>query len=101
MWYFNKALRYFSPYFEKRNAFILGPSFLNAKLEGAKSVPPSWADSAMASERPVFSRPRARVLNSPGRSSMILRAGGGGRRMESMPWITPLEPNWWELVSDG
>jgi hypothetical protein len=74
---------------------------LNAKFEGAKRVPPSWWDSAMALKRPVFSRPRLRVLNSPGRSSIILRAGGGGRRMESTPWITPLLPNWRELVRDG
>lgn len=29
---------------------------------------------------------------------MILRAGGGGRRRESTPWITPLVPNYGQLA---
>jgi hypothetical protein len=86
-------LRYFSPYELKRKALILGPSFLKAQLEGAKNVPPSWGAVARASRSPVLVRPRVRVLNSPGRSSIILYAGGGGRRRESTPWITPLLPN--------
>lgn len=51
----------------------------------------------MESKRPVFSRASWRVENSPGRSSMILRAGGGGRRRESTPWITPFVPNYERL----
>jgi hypothetical protein len=47
----------------------------------------------MASKRPVFSRPSWRVENSPGRRERIVSAGGGGRMMESTPWITPFEPN--------
>lgn len=62
-----------------------GPSFLNAVLEGAKKVPPVWLDFLIASKRPVFTRPSCSVENSPGRSSMILRPGGGGRRRLSMP----------------
>jgi hypothetical protein len=92
-WYFKRAFRYFSPYLLKRKALIRGPSFLNAKFEGAKMVPPSWGEDVMASKRPVFSRPSWRVLNSVGRKEMILRASGGGRMMESTPWITPLDPN--------
>lgn len=53
----------------------------------------------MESKRPVFSRASWRVENSPGRSSMILRAGGGGRRRESTPWITPFVPNYERLES--
>jgi hypothetical protein len=48
----------------------------------------------MALKRPVFSRPSCRVENSVGRRERIVRASGGGRMMESTPWITPLDPNY-------
>lgn len=53
----------------------------------------------MAEKRPVLMRASWRVLNVPGRSSIIFVAGGGGRRRESTPWITPFVPNWDGLVS--
>jgi hypothetical protein len=65
---------------------------LNAKFEGAKSVPPMCPDFSISSKSPVFRRPSWSVENSPGRSSMILRAGGGGRIMWSTAWIIPLVP---------
>lgn len=41
----------------------------------------------------------SRVLNSEGRKLMMSMALGGGTRMLSMPWMTPLVPNWMnELV---
>ena len=73
---------------------ILGPSFWNAKFEGAKKVPPVWGVSEIASKRPVFMSASWRVEKEPGSSSMILRAGGGGSNRESTPWITPLVPNY-------
>ena len=41
------------------------------------------------------------MLNSVGKNEMICRAVGGGRRMESTPWITPLVPNCDMLEGDG
>lgn len=47
----------------------------------------------MAARRPVLTRPSWRVENSPGSRLIIFSAGGGGRIIESMAWITPLVPN--------
>ena len=77
-----------------RNALILGPSFLKAKLEGAKNVPPVCAVVFIFSKIPVFVRPSVRVLNSVGKRSMIFTTLGGGKMMLSTPWMTPLVPNW-------
>ena len=62
MWYCNRARRYFTPWLEKRKALILRPRFWKALLEGAKMVMRFWASSSDA-VRPVFRRPRVRVLN--------------------------------------
>lgn len=47
--------------------------------------------SSRTGARPVFKSPSVKVLNCVG--TMLKRASeaGGGRRMESMPWIRPLE----------
>lgn len=47
--------------------------------------------SSRVAARPVFRRPRAKVLNWVGTMVKRERAGGGGRRMESIPWIRPFE----------
>jgi hypothetical protein len=68
-----------------------GPRRWKAMLEGAKRVPPMWAlVSLRGSKRPVLTRPSSRVLKSPGRKEMMSTALGGGMRMESIPWMTPL-----------
>jgi hypothetical protein len=71
-----------------------GPSFWNAKFEGANKVPPSCGCAVLLilSNRPVLPRPSSSVLNSPGRREMMEATLGGGMRRESMPWTTPLVP---------
>ena len=90
MWYCNRARRYFTPWLEKRKALIRRPKFWKALLEGAKMVTRFRASSRDAA-RPVFRRPRVRVLNWVGTRLKREREEGGGRRMESMPWIRPFE----------
>lgn len=66
------------------------PRCSKALLEGAKMVTRLSASSRVAA-RPVFRRPSVKVLNWVGTMVKRERAGGGGRRMESMPWIRPFE----------
>src|SRR5690242_12733913 len=84
MWYSSSALRYFSPNLLNRNAFIFGPSFLNAKLSGAKTVLPTWVVVFKEDSKPVLVRPRESVLNSPGSSDNMVATGGGGMRIWSI-----------------
>lgn len=78
------------PWCEKRKALICRPRCSKALLEGAKMVTRLSASSRMAA-RPVFRRPSVKVLNWVGTMVKRERAGGGGRRMESMPCIRPFE----------
>lgn len=89
MWYLRRALRYFLPHGEKRKPLIFGPSFWKAEFGGAKKVPPvcSWGISEV---RLVRWTARRKVLNSDGKKWIIRPAEGGGIRMESTAWITPL-----------
>jgi len=73
------------PYGLKRKALILGPSFLNAKLEGAKKVPPLWAVLLSSERKPVSPRPSRRVEKSCGAKLRILSVDGGGMRREERP----------------
>lgn len=50
------------------------------------------------SSRPVFWRARSRVENSVGRMFRRQRAGGGGRRIESRPWIRPFDAPFFILL---
>lgn len=78
------------PWWEKRKALMCKPRCSKALLEGAKMVTRLSASSRVAA-RPVFRRPSVKVLNWVGTMVKRERAGGGGRRMESMPWIRPFE----------
>jgi hypothetical protein len=83
----------------KRKALAAVPSFSNAQLVGAKSVAPVVSRPSSSLTRPVFSPARISVENLCGKSEMSLPDGGGGTRMLSTPWMTPLEASWRYCVS--
>lgn len=57
---------------------------------GTNVVPPLWVlvDERVC-RRLVFERPSMKVLNCVGRRLRRLAVLGGGRIIESMPWIIP------------